>query len=359
MKSHRAVKDWQAATLAVAIFACAIAPAAHAQDKIRYIDRASRTESVAAGSVVEESTSRVKYQPADGGPPQELRAADILDIIYEVQGSFKLDYSRAMANERKALDVAKTESDRKRALDDSIKDFTELYPRLSGERYHFARRHLQFKIARLLARQARTTAGFHETAIGALAQFVKDNPDSWQIMSCSKLMAKLQLAAGDASSAQRTWERLASLPGISDELKQEANLRAVEAIIAGGRHQEAERRVQLLLTTLLPDGIAARRAAVYLAKCKASSNEAIAQLEAIINHTDNCDLKALAYNAMGDTYRGVGNPDAVWCYLWVDVIYRQDREQRTKAMEQLAKLFDERGDKVRAKQYRERLQQEE
>jgi hypothetical protein len=42
----------------------------------------------------------------------------------------------------------------------------------------------------------------------------------------------------------------------------------------------------------------------------------------------------------------------------VDVIYHQDKQEHIKAMEQLAKLFDEQGDKTRAKQYRERLKRE-
>ena len=82
-------------------------------------------------------------------------------------------------------------------------------------------------------------------------------------------------------------------------------------------------------------------------------------MEGIIAKTSDKELKALAYNTLGDCFRLNGrNRDALWPYLWVDVIYHQDRQEHIKAMEQLAKLFDELGDKTRAKQYRDRLKKE-
>ena len=85
----------------------------------------------------------------------------------------------------------------------------------------------------------------------------------------------------------------------------------------------------------------------------------MAQLEAIISKTTDKKLLGLAYNALGDCYRlNNRNKDALWPYLWVDVIYHQDRQEHQKAMEQLARLFDEQGDKTRARQYRERLKRE-
>jgi hypothetical protein len=70
-------------------------------------------------------------------------------------------------------------------------------------------------------------------------------------------------------------------------------------------------------------------------------------------------LKALAYNALGDCYRLNNRPrEALWPYLWVDVIYHQDRQEHLKAMADLAKLFAEQGDTARAKEYRDKLKRE-
>ena len=106
----------------------------------------------------------------------------------------------------------------------------------------------------------------------------------------------------------------------------------------------------------------AARARIYLAECLGVSGklqEGVAQLEAIISKTTDKKLLGLAYNALGDCYRlNNRNKDALWPYLWVDVIYHHDRDEHRKAMEQLARLFEELGDKTRVRQYRERLKRE-
>jgi len=67
----------------------------------------------------------------------------------------------------------------------------------------------------------------------------------------------------------------------------------------------------------------------------------------------------VAYNSLGDCYRLNGRPkEALWPYLWVDVIYHQDKQEHAKAIAQLAKLFDEQGDKARAKLYKDKLKRE-
>jgi lipopolysaccharide biosynthesis regulator YciM len=120
--------------------------------------------------------------------------------------------------------------------------------------------------------------------------------------------------------------------------------------------------LQAVLKKIPADDPQAVRVQIYLAHCLGASGklpEAVTQLEGLIAKTPEKDLKALAYNALGDCYRSNGrNKDALWPYLWVDVIYHHDKEEHLRAMEQLAKIFDEQGDKARAKQYRDRLKKE-
>ena len=61
-----------------------------------------------------------------------------------------------------------------------------------------------------------------------------------------------------------------------------------------------------------------------------------------------------------DYYRAQGQPDkAFWEYLWVEVHYNQDREEVSKALYYLSKLFAAvRKDPVRAKECLERLSDE-
>src|SRR5262249_36201669 len=110
------------------------------------------------------------------------------------------------------------------------------------------------------------------------------------------------------------------------------------------------------------NGPLAPRIAVYQAACLGASGkltEAVAQLESIIAKNPDKEVKALAYNALGDCYRLNGRPrEALWPYLWVDVIYHQDRQEHAKALAELARLFQEQGDPARVRKYKDKLKQE-
>jgi tetratricopeptide (TPR) repeat protein len=334
---------------------------ARAQDRIRYLDRATKKEGGATGSIQEESPSRVSYRAGPAGTLKTIPALDILDIAYEVPGSVRLDYNRAASDERKA-DVSAKDEEQQKALSDAIQNYQALLPKLSGDKLKYARRHLEYKIARLMVRQAEDDRAQLDTAIEALDKFRKEHPDGWQIIPCAKLLARLQLEKGDPAAAQKAYEELAGLPELPKETKQECDLLAAEAMIWGKKSLQAEQKLQAVLKGLSADDPQAVRARLYLAECLASSGKlpaAVSQLEGIIAQTTDKDVKALAYNVLGDCYRLNGKPkDALWPYLWVDVIYHQNKEEHLKAMAQLAKLFESQGDEARAKAYKDRLKRE-
>jgi lipopolysaccharide biosynthesis regulator YciM len=342
------------------VLACTAA--ALAQDRIHFYDRTAKKENLASGTIQEESAARVTYKLGTSGAIKEIAAPDIIDIVYEVPGAIRLDYSGANGKERRASDPSVKGAERKKALGDAIKDYETLLPKLAGEKYASVRRHFQFKIARLLSRQAEENNNLADSAISALGQFLKENPGTWQVIPCAGALAKLQLARGDAEGARRTYEQLAATPELPAAIKQECDLNVAEALILGKKFGEAETRLQSLLKSTPSEQPQSQRIRVLLAQCSGVSGklaEAVKELETIINQTADKGLKAAAYNAIGDCYRLNGKPrEAMWPYLWVDVIYHQDKEQHIKAMEQLAKIFDDQGEKARAKQYRERLQRE-
>ncbi len=80
-------------------------------------------------------------------------------------------------------------------------------------------------------------------------------------------------------------------------------------------------------------------------------------LKAVLDSNADNDVKALARNTLGDYFRARGEGDkAFWEYIWVDVHYNQDREELSKALYYLAKLFaDVRKDSTRSKECLERL----
>jgi tetratricopeptide (TPR) repeat protein len=356
------LSNMQRALYAIGMTLLFAGSAAHAQDEIRYSDRTSKKEMTAKGSIQEESPAHIVYKPAGGVGTKEIPALEIVDVVYEVPIAVKFDYGRARADERQMADSSAKEGAGERPLREALKNYQALLPKLSADKSKFARRHVQYKIARLLARQAEDDPDQGEAAVAALTAFQKEHPDSWQITPSAKLLARLQIDRGETDAAVKTYEQLAATPNIPDEVKQECDLLESEALIRGKKFPEAEQKLKALLKKSSGDELQAIRIRIYLAECQGAAgklSDAVAQLDRLIAQTPDRTLKALAYNAMGDCYRLNGKSrDALWSYLWVDVIYPQDRDEHTKALDQLAKLFEEQGDKSRAKQYREKLKRE-
>jgi tetratricopeptide (TPR) repeat protein len=351
---------WNSLWLVMAWLACT--SLLQAEDAVRYLDRKTMKETIlSTGNVVEESPTLVVYRPA-GAASKEIPAPDIIDITYEVPGSVRLVYRSALADERKLADPAAKDEERKKASNDALKSYQEVLARLAGEKGRFAERHVHYKIARLQARQALDDPAQVEEAIVSLVKFKKEHPDGWQIVPCARLLAQLYLIKGDIQGARKVYEELAATPNIPKEVREDCDLRIIETLILAKQFAEAQSRVQALRKTAPANDPQAARLLVYEAECLGASGklpEAVAQLEDIIGKTSDKDLKALAYNSLGDCYRLNGRPrEALWPYLWVDVIYHQDRHEHAKAMTELAKLFTEQGDTARAKEYRDKLKRE-
>jgi tetratricopeptide (TPR) repeat protein len=355
------MKHFFPAVFVVAILLVATKPA-WAQDEIRYLDRTTKKEAIVTGSIQEETPAHIVFKSTGDAGSREVSASDVLDVSYDVPPAVRLIYGRAKTNERKSIDATGREADRRKALGDAVKDYQEMLPNLDGDRYRNAARHAHFKIARLVARQAEVNPEQIEPAIEALSQFKKNFADGWQISQAAKLLAHLQLLKGDAASAQRTYDELAAMPNTPKELHQECDLLSAEALIGARRFPEAQAKLEGLLKGLAADDPQVARIQIHLAECLGVSGKlsvAVARLQDIIAKSSDKDLIAMAYNALGDCYRLNGKPrEAIWPYLFVDVVYHQDRDEHVKAMEQLAKLFDELGDKARARQYLDRLKRQ-
>jgi hypothetical protein len=320
---------------------------ARAQDEVRYHDPAAKKEMVAPGTIQEESPAGIVFKPAVGAS-REIPAGEIVDVNYDVPAALTLEYRHARADER-------------RNPAEALKDYQELLPKLAGEKYARAARHIQFKIAMNLARLAEEDPARTALAIEALERFKKEQAGSWQLLPCARALARLKLQNGDSAGARRTFEELAAVPGISNEVKQEADLMAVEALISGKQIAEAQKRLQALSSSVPTDSSQAIRVRIEQAHCLGASgkmDEAAKQLETLISQTEDKNLKARAYNVLGDCYQqNAREKDAMWAYLWVDVIYHQDRREHVRAMEQLAKIFDDQGNKERARIYHDKLKQ--
>lgn len=339
-----------------------LAEGVSAQDEIRYVEHVTKKELKGAGTIQEESPSQVVYKPAAGAGTKEVPAIDIVDIVYEVPPAIRLLYGRAQNEERRAADPALKEEDQRKTWSDAIKSYQEVVAKANAGKNKFLQRHLQFKIARLLALQAQNDASQQAAAIEALSKFVQDYPDGWQLMHAARLLARLQTNHGDLAAARKTYQSLTQIPALPKELVADCELRIVESWIQEKNYAEAEKAIQALAAPASGNEALATRIKIYRAACQAGTGklaDAAAQLDALIAKTTDPELKAFAYNTLGDCFRVGGKPrEALWRYLWVDVIYHQDKEEHRRAMEELARLFEDQGETARAKQYRERLRRE-
>jgi lipopolysaccharide biosynthesis regulator YciM len=282
---------------------------------------------------------------------------DIVDVIYDVPATVRLESYRPGLTRERAAEAATHEGARKQDLEEALANYRRALEGLDHR--PLARRHVQFKIGRLLALLAEGDPTQVGAAIKALADFKREHAASWQITACAKLLAQLQLARGDSDAALKTYQELATVPALPREISRECALLSARALLRGKQLAEAEKQLRALLQSVPSEDPLVIRARICQAECRAAAGqfaEAVRQLEGIITATADHDAKALAYNTLGDCYQLENRPrDALWAYLWVDVLYHHDHQEHARAITQLAKLFEALGDSARATQYRQRL----
>jgi len=142
------------------------------------------------------------------------------------------------------------------------------------------------------------------------------------------------------------------------EIKQEVELMTIDLLIRSDKVDQAAARITNAMASLQANDPQRQRLSIYqIGADKAMKGpEKIVKLEGLINGTNDEVLRALGYNTLGDTYQAEKRQrDAMWAYLWVDVVYNKEKSEHMKAMDRLAKLFDAMNDPDRAKQYKDKL----
>lgn len=344
----------------VSVLTLVAGPLALAQDEIIYIDRTGKVpaEKKVLGTVQVETPSQIVFKPSRGTGTKEVKVADLVDIAYHIPGG-GIDYSNARSSEKTSTD-APNDKERETALETALKRYTDILPKAQEAK---AKRHIEFKIARLTARLADKDASQRDPAIEKLMKFKQQHSDGWQITQAAKLLARLQLAKNDTAGAEKTYTDLAATPNLAADTKLDCDLQIAHIMVKGKKFAEAEKKLQDLGKTMAPGSPERTKLEVTLAECQAEtgkSNEAIALLTGIINKSTDGELKGLAYNTRAHCYQQSNRmEDALWDYLWVDVIYHQNRDEHAKAVFNLYKLFkDFKKDEAKAKMYKEKLEKD-
>jgi hypothetical protein len=341
-------------------FAALYVPAARAQDVIHYFDRKTQKNETAKGLVTEESPATVTFKPTGGGKALVIPSPDITEIEYRYVENDKflnLDWTRptnALSRAKKATKPA----DRKKDLDSALDAFRDLLPKLGDNKSW--NRHVHFGIAEALALRADDDPKQLDPAIEALKKFKADYGDGWQLVKATKVLVRLLEQKGDEEGAQAAYAELVDNEAAPKEVRQEFGMLAVRYLLRKDKPAEAAAKARAIQQGMAADDPQAIKLKVYLAACDIGAGKFGAvekELKGVIESGVDSDVKALARNTLGDYYRAQGQGDkAFWEYLWVDVHYNQDREELSRALYHLWKLFaDVRKDPVRAKECLERL----
>lgn len=333
-------------------------------DRVRiYTDRTKTppTLTTRTGTVVSEDAAKTVFVSGTG-QRIEIKNSDIADILYDGE-----------PDEVGAARVAEN----RRSYEQALNLYTEALRRVNRDN-KLARINIEFKIAKMLTHLA--DAGAVEQrgkAIEALRKFVAEHPDSRQTVEALDMLSRLLVMEGrPVDEVIRAFQALRSKHADNKEITNRCDLFESQLLLEEGqillkdRRDEARKKyeqAQAKLKGMLDgaDKADALRVRIGLAECKAvlgNQEEAIKEIEAIFAEAgEDPALRAAVHLGRGDCYRLNGQyREAMWDYLWVDVVYNQDREQHARALYFLQECFENLKESdpnaaARAKEARERL----
>lgn len=237
------------------------------------------------------------------------------------------------------------------------------------------RKYLEYSVAICAAHAASdtaddTAAAKTEEAIKLLDAFLLGHKTGWEVWSAGQTCARLQITTekiakeGDKETperlfagAARSWERVGRATDLAADLKTEAILQQIDNTMRAHLYVDARSLVDDALKTA-PEGAAKERLGLYQMALKAVETNPLEPAKAIeeaINKSTNPHVRATGYGILGELYLAANKPrDAMWKFLWVEVVYNQDRDEVIKALARLADSFQLQGDEERAKSYREK-----
>jgi hypothetical protein len=350
-----------AAAVAVAALLADSAARAQTTDSVRYIDRTTGKEDTAKGTIESESAAKVVVKQGQRG--KTIPAADVVDVSYDksINPGARTFYRQAAIHEAKLDDPKLDPETRGREFRSALKNYQEALPEVKEPAIQ---RHLQFGIARLLYRQSENDPEQVAPAIAELQKFLKAYGDGWQLLPAVRFLGQLQESQGDEAGAEKTYDTLASKADVAQATRNECDLLVARLLLRRKKTAEAEARLKKLAGSLKPDDPETNKVEVYLAQCAVAAgklDDAEGKLQKMLAGGLDGAAKGLVYNALGDIARQRGKAeDAFWDYLWVDVIYNQDKHEQAKALYYLSKLFmDVKNDPARAQQCRQRLLEKE
>jgi hypothetical protein len=189
---------------------------------------------------------------------------------------------------------------------------------------------------------------------------------SWEIWPVSRNLARLQAELNDFPKAAAALNGLAGTPDLPKDLKYEAQILAVVMEMRAKNTLSSEGtttsldQAKDLPTGALRDRVNVLKVAVKItlpATAPGTPPDAatINGLKTAIDTAKDPTAKAIGYMTLGEVYLAYNQPrDAMWAYLWVDVVHNAEKDYQILAVRRLEQIFEALGDKERAEQYRDK-----
>jgi hypothetical protein len=329
-----------------------------AQDEIQYYDATSKVIVSVQANIEQETVGGLRFRTGARSEPVDVGADDLIDVVYSVPGSLRLILARARNEEKKTQAPGATWSERMQAIRQANKAYEELLDQGQIGTLKAARRHWQFRIARLRAQAAWEDPAERKRAVASLTDFLRDS-DSWQTSAAFRLLAGCLLEIGDVDAIAPAGRQVLARKGLSPAAKREHSREAILWDCLGKHAKEASTMLTAQKAETPPGGSELLRLQALEALRDAAEDKpekGLAQLESLEKQAKNGADRGFIWLLRGYCESVAGRDEqALWAFLRVEQLYGEDRVACALAVAQLAKLFESRSDWEKAALYRVKL----
>ena len=337
--------------LAIWLFSSLSTGICRAQDEIHYYDRAAKSIVAVQANLEQENAAGIRFRTGSRVEPVEVPIQDLIEIVYSVPGSLRLILARARNDEKKSLVQGATQTERLQAIAEAIKEYEQLLKEGQQGSLAAARRHWQFRIARLRAQAASENPTELKAAVSSLKDCASQT-NSWQAQAATRLLANLYASQGDFEAAAQACRQAASRAGVPAAIKREQMREAIVWDILGKNFKQANAAIDKLRSETPPTGGELLRLQAIGALRDAAQGkpeQALTQLEQLETQCKDPADRGVIWLLRGHCESFAGREDrALWSVLRVDQMYSEDRVVLVQAVAQLVKLLESRSDWAKA-----------
>ena len=224
------------------------------------------------------------------------------------------------------------------------------------------RQDCEFFMATCQARLAMSGQADLEKATRQIVSFLSRHRTSYHLPAAIELHGDLLASAEKPEEARQQYALLSKAR--SPIYKMRSALLVGRSYQIEGEHGQALAQFDHVLQSKTPSDpgrqlhLAARLSKAVSQTATGDAKSAIEAVTQVISSADSEDaqLLALAYNALGDCYKQSGNQKgALFAFLHVDLLYSKASEPHAKALHELAQLWRALGHEPRARQATEQL----